>query len=123
MGHLPAQATLAEYDMNDLLKHYSVDVEFPNVSGAEHLEMLQLRDKLFKLESTLSTTEKDILAMADRRLVEQADEFYVELSRFINFEQRRQSHQITVTRWWWYLDVLVHLPRSLPSKKRELVTA
>ncbi len=35
--------------MNELLQHYTVDVEFPDVSGAEHLEMLQLRDKLFKV--------------------------------------------------------------------------
>ena len=109
--------------MNKLLQHYTVDVEFPDVSGAEHLEMLQIRDKLFEIEATLSTSEKKALAAADRRLVEQAKEFYAALSLFINFEQRRQTHQIPVTRWWWYLDVLAHLPRSLPSKKRELVTA
>ncbi len=58
--------------MNELLQHYTVDVEFPDVSGAEHLEMLQLRDKLFKIEATLSVSEKKALAEADRRLVEQA---------------------------------------------------
>jgi hypothetical protein len=30
--------------MNRLLVHYCVDVQHPEVSGAEHLEMLQLRD-------------------------------------------------------------------------------
>ena len=93
--------------MNDLLQHYTVDVEFSDVSGAEHLEMLQLRDKLFKVEARLSVSEKEALAAADRRLVEQAGEFYAALSPFINFEQRRQTSQIPVTRWWWYLDVLV----------------
>ncbi len=109
--------------MNELLQHYTVDVEFPDISGAEHLEMLQLRDKLFKVEATLSVSEKKALAAADHHLVERAGQFYAELSLFINFEQRRQTQQIPATRWWWYLDVLAQLPRSLPSKKRELVTA
>ena len=99
--------------MNKLLEHYIVDVEFPDVSGAEHLEMLQRRDKLFELEPTLSNHEKELLAVADRRLVEQATEFYAELSRFIDFEQRRQFQQIPVTRWWWYLDVLAQLPHPV----------
>jgi hypothetical protein len=29
--------------MNRLLAHYCVDVQHPEVSGAEHLEMLQIR--------------------------------------------------------------------------------
>ena len=65
--------------MNILVKNYCVMVEFPDVSGAEHLEMLQLRDELSKLESQLSEEEKGLLANADRRLVEQAREFYEEL--------------------------------------------
>lgn len=109
--------------MNKLLQHYAVDVEFPNVSGAEHLEMLHIRDQLFEMESTLSTPEKEILAQADRRLIEQAAEFYAELSQFINLEQRRQTKQISVRRWWWYLDVLAQLPHSPLSTKHELVTA
>ncbi len=36
--------------MNRLLVHYGVDVQYPEVSGAEHLEMLQLRDRLAELE-------------------------------------------------------------------------
>jgi len=109
--------------MNKLLEHYTVDVDFPEVSGLEHLEMLQIRDKIFEIESTLSAAEKELLARADQRLIEQAVQFYEELSRFIDFEQRRQTHQIPVARWWWYLDVLAQLPQSLPSTQQEPVTA
>jgi hypothetical protein len=109
--------------MNKILQHFIIDVEFPDVSGAEHLEMLQLRDKLFEIETTLSAAEKEALAAADRRLVERSGEFYAELARFINFEQRRQTQRIAVARWWWYLDVLAQLPQSLSSQKQELVTA
>jgi hypothetical protein len=57
--------------MNNLLQHYLIDVESPEVSGAEHLEMLQIRDKLFDLEPNLSTSKKETLLTADRRLIEQ----------------------------------------------------
>ena len=44
--------------MNDLLVQYATDVEFPDVSGAEHLEMLLLRDRLADLQPTLTAVEK-----------------------------------------------------------------
>jgi hypothetical protein len=44
--------------MNRLLAHYGVDVQHPEVSGAEHLEMLQIRDQLARLEPTLTAEEK-----------------------------------------------------------------
>lgn len=109
--------------MNKLLRQYTVDVEFPNVSGAEHLEMLHVRDQLFEMESSLSPAEKELLAKADRRLIEQAVAFYAELAQFVNLEQRRQSEQISVGRWWWYLDVLAQLPYSPLSPKRQPVSA
>ncbi|MEG3908306.1 MULTISPECIES: hypothetical protein [unclassified Microcoleus] len=105
--------------MNTLVKNYCVMVEFPDVSGAEHLEMLQLRDELAKVESQLSEEEKGLLANADRRLVEQAREFYEELSRFVDLMQKRKFEEITPQRWWWYLDVLALLPNL---RKQELTS-
>ena len=55
--------------MNRLLVHYGVDVRHPEVSGTEHLEMLQIRDRLAELESTLTSEEQEALAEADRLLV------------------------------------------------------
>lgn len=104
--------------MSELVKHYVAHVKYPEVSGAEHLEMLQLRDKILEIESTLTVADKSAVASADRHLIEQANEFYRELSRFINFEERRKSQQIAPVRWWWYLDVLAQLPNLLPSAKR-----
>ena len=40
--------------MNDLLKNYSITVEFAEASGADHLEMMQMRDRLFEVASELS---------------------------------------------------------------------
>jgi hypothetical protein len=95
--------------MNRLLVHYCVDVQHPEVSGAEHLEMLQVRDRLAELERTLTSEEQEALAEADRVLVESATAFYQELLRFLDLPAYRREHGIPPARWW-YLDVLSHLP-------------
>jgi hypothetical protein len=96
--------------MNRLLVHYCVDVQHPEVSGAEHLEMLQIRDRLAELEPMLTSDEQEALAEADRVLVERAAAFYQELIRFLDLATYRREHSIPPTRWWWYLDVVSHLP-------------
>ena len=60
--------------MSPLLAHYCVDVQHPGVSGAEHLEMLQIRDQLAGLEPTLTAEEKAALDAADRTLACQTDD-------------------------------------------------
>lgn len=96
--------------MNRLLAHYCVDVKHPKVSGMEHLEMLQLRDRLAELQPALTPEEKKALAEADRVLVEQATAFHKELLRFLDLAEYRREHKIPSVRWWWYLDVVEHLP-------------
>jgi hypothetical protein len=87
-------------EMSELVEQYVAHMNFPEVSGAEHLEMLQLRDKILTVETTLTVGDRNARAVADRRLVELASEFHVELSRFINFEERRRTQNIPPTRWW-----------------------
>lgn len=99
--------------MNHLLNNYCVSVEFPDVSGAEHLEMLQIRDRIAEIESDLSAAEKTLLAVADRQLVEKVNDFYRELSHFINLNEIKKDRAISSERWWWYLDVLAFLSTSL----------
>jgi hypothetical protein len=96
--------------MNRLLAHYCVDVQHPEVSGAEHLEMLQIRDRLVELEPALTSEEQEALAEADRVLVERAAAFYQELLRFLELAAYRREHNIPPTSWWWYLDVVSYLP-------------
>jgi hypothetical protein len=96
--------------MNRLLEHYCVDVQHPEVSGAEHLEMLQIRDRLADLVPTLTSEEQEALAEADRILVERAASFYQEILRFLDLAAYRREHGIPPARWWWYLDVVSHLP-------------
>jgi hypothetical protein len=49
------------------LAHYAVDAQHPDVSGAEHLEMLQIRDQLAVIEGRLTPAEKAALEAAGRR--------------------------------------------------------
>ena len=97
--------------MNQLLAHYCIDVRHPEVSGAEHLEMLKIRDRLVDLEPTLTPEEQLRLVEADQALVKQATVFYEELSRFLDLAEQRQTYDIPPSRWWWYLDVVRHVPR------------
>jgi hypothetical protein len=78
------------------------------VSGAEHLEMLQIRDRLAELEPALTSEEQEELAEAGRVLVKQATTFYRELLRFLDLAACRRDHGITPARWW-YLEVVILL--------------
>src|SRR5262245_33012919 len=106
--------------MNRLLMHYCVDVQHPKVSGAEHLEMLQIRDRLAEFWPTLTSEEQEALAEADRVLVKRATAFYQEILRFLDLAAYRREHGILPAHWWWYLDVVSHLPRlkdEVPEKR------
>jgi hypothetical protein len=75
--------------MNRLLAHYRVDVQHPEVSSAEHLEMLQIRDRLAEFESTLTSEEQNALVEADRVLAERANAFHQERLRFLDLTAYR----------------------------------
>jgi hypothetical protein len=98
--------------MNKLLANYAIQVEYPDVSGAEHLETLQNRDLLAEMEADFSDEERDALVTSDKMLMSNAVEVYKELSRFIDLEQYRRSKNICSQQWWWYLDVVTYLPES-----------
>ena len=107
--------------MNPLLKNYLVDVEYPEASGIEQLQMLERRSELAEIENTLSPLEKTQLAEADRKLALQADKVLAELSRFVNLANEREHLQPPVNEWWWYLDVLVRAP-AVPTPSHQLAT-
>jgi hypothetical protein len=98
--------------MNKLLADYVIKVEYPNVSGAEHLETLQHRDLLAEVEGDFSDEERKTLVTSDRVLMSNAAEVCQELSGFLNLENYRISKGICSRQWWWYLDVLAYLPES-----------
>ena len=96
--------------MNEYLRHYTVAVKHPDVSGFEHLEMLMIRDKIAKQVNNLSEEEKEQLKNADQQLLVQSDQFHHALSQITNLQSERQRRQPPPNHWWWYLDVLTQLP-------------
>lgn len=101
--------------MNKLLNIYHLSLDYPNVSGAEHLELLAIRDQIAELEVDLKEEEQKKLSEADRKLILNAPLLYQELSRFINLADYRKNHNISSEKWWWYLDVLSYIPTYLTS--------
>jgi len=97
--------------MNKLLNIYRLSLDFPDVSGAEQLELLMIRDQIADLKIELNAEEQKILSEADRKLIDSAIKIYQELSHFIDLADYCKNHNILPQKWWWYLDVLVSLPR------------
>jgi hypothetical protein len=115
--------------VNQLLQNYSIQVDYPDVSGAEYLEVLQIRDRLAETEAGFASEERAILAEADRKLMMNTMKIHQELSQFIDLPRYRIEQEIPAQKWWWYLDVLNYLPSGLgqviqsPITQRDLKSA
>ena len=60
----------------ELIAAYEADVQFPGVSGMEHLDMLMTRSEISRNELHLSSEERDRIANADKVLLQNAGQFY-----------------------------------------------
>jgi hypothetical protein len=92
--------------MNELLAIYIASLDYPNVSGAEHLELLNVRDQIEESANTFSPQEKNKITRSRQKNVDYMAIIYQEISRFINLSNYRNQHGISPHQWWWYLDVL-----------------
>ena len=99
---------MTHYD--ELIAAYEVDVRFPDVSGLEHLDMLLTRSEIAKGEGQLTAEQRARLAEADKVLLQQAHRFYQAIRRIADLDVWRREENVPPTHWWWYLDVLAHLP-------------
>ncbi|MFN9176764.1 MAG: hypothetical protein ACK58N_20230 [Synechocystis sp.] len=99
--------------MNELLEIYVASLDYPNVSGAEHLELLNIRDQIEEIVNTLSPREKIKLREADKKMLANMAVIHQEISHFINLSNYRNQHSISPHQWWWYLDVLSFLPDKI----------
>ena len=94
-----------------LIDAYETDVQFPDVSGMEHLEMLMTRSEIAKIEPHLSSEEHKRVLNADKLLLQSAREFYESIKAIADFDTWRRDEKVPSTHWWWYLDVIVQLPK------------
>lgn len=100
--------------MNKYLKRYIVAVEYPNVSGFEHLDMLMVRDELAARETELTDAESLQLKQADNQLLLKAKTFHNELASVTDLAIERNHRTPPPDHWWWYLDVITAVPSKMP---------
>lgn len=93
-----------------LLDTYETDVQFPEVNGLEHLDMLMTRSEIAKYEIHLTALDKSRLLKADRRLLQNARKFYQSIQQIADLAIWREEENAPVTHWWWYLDVIIQVP-------------
>ncbi|MDE0077692.1 MAG: hypothetical protein OXO50_09240 [Caldilineaceae bacterium] len=93
------------------LSAYEADVDFPDVSGMEHLQMLMTRSELHRDQEQLTAEQRTRLANADKNLLQQAHLFYQAIRAIADLARWRETETgVTPEHWWWYLDVLAQLP-------------
>jgi hypothetical protein len=97
----------------ELIAAYEADVQCPDVSGMEHLEMLMTRSEIYRNELHLSGEERERILNADRVLIENARQFYESIQAIADLDSWRRDENVPPTHWWWYLDVIVKLPMHI----------
>lgn len=100
---------------DELITAYETDVRFPEVSGMEHLDMLMTRSEIASIEPHLSSTLRQRVLQADRQLMSRARQFCEAIQAIADLSSWRRSEFTPITHWWWYLDVLTHLPVSFDA--------
>ena len=105
----------------ELIATYEVDVQCPDVSGMEHLEMLMTRSEISRNELHLSSEERERILNADRVLIENVRQFYESIQAIADLDSWRRDENVPPTHWWWYLDVIVKLPMriEMPAKSSQ----
>lgn len=96
-------------ELRELIRNYAIDVEFPDVSGFEILEMLDLRSEIAERESELDDEDRGVLEEADRHFFENAHLFYASLASIANLTEMRRRVGVPPSHWWWYLDELIRV--------------
>lgn len=99
----------------DLLAAYEIDVQFSDVSGMEHLEMLMARSEIARHESHLSNEERQRLLNADKLLRQHAHLFYQSIQQIADLASWRQDANVPAAHWWWYIDVITQMRKQTQS--------
>jgi hypothetical protein len=99
-------------DYKALLAAYEMDVQFADVSGMEHLDMLMTRSEIARQSLHLSDTERQRLLNADQLLLKQAPQFYQSIRDIADLASWRRDEGVPTTHWWWYLDVITQMQQQ-----------
>lgn len=101
-GHLPVTATITDYEA---IIHHTM-----NEPTADVWVYTWLDGSVYP-----TVSEKVQLAVADQILAVNATAFCDELSTITSLTYERQQRNPSPTQWWWYLDVITHLPEAVDT--------
>ena len=100
--------------IEESLSAYEADIDFPDASGMEHLQMLMTRSELHRVGHLLNTEQQIRLVKADKVLLQHAHKFYQAIQSIADLARWRETEiGVTPEHWWWYLDVLAQLPAGV----------
>jgi hypothetical protein len=106
---------------SNLLESYKIAVEYPDVSGFEILELLDMRSKLAELEDSLTINEKAILEQADEMLLDNLELFYEKIQEIGYLPELRKRAKALPSHWWWYMDRFFSVGEKYGIKRFEIL--
>jgi hypothetical protein len=95
-----------------LLEQYIGDVQHPDVSAFELLDLLQTRSVLATLEAQISPDERQRLEEADSQLFAAAPLLVSRLLELAPLATLRRRANVSPSHWWWYLERLQQAIRT-----------
>lgn len=110
---------MSKQNPEKLLVSYEAGVRHPEVSGMEHLNLLQIRSSLADLAPELTEAQHERLKKADQELLASANEFLYAIRQIADLDSWRTQEDVPPAHWWWYLDVIVNLPLPAISELTE----
>ncbi|MBM4048886.1 MAG: hypothetical protein FJ279_27610 [Planctomycetes bacterium] len=96
-------------EVERLLEHYVKGVRFPEASGFEVLELLDVRSKLAAQEAELNWTQRAQLEDADSTFIRHAPMFRESLAALGDLSELRSRARASCSHWWWYLEKLARV--------------
>jgi hypothetical protein len=81
----------------ELISAYEADVQFPDISGMEHLDMLMTRSEIARNEAHLSDEERQRVLNADRLFLQRAEQFYASIQDIADLASWRRDESAPTT--------------------------
>ncbi len=93
-------------EVQRLLEYYVKAVQFPEVSGFEVLELLDVRSRLATGESELDEAQRAQLEDADSVFLRYTPRLYESVIVLGDLAHLRRRAAVPCSHWWWYLEKL-----------------
>ncbi len=106
---------MSKQDPEKLIVSYEAGVRHPEVSGMEHLNLLQIRSRLADLAPELSEAQHERLRKADQEFLARANVFLHAIQQIADLDAWRAQEDVPAAHWWWHLDVIVNMPLPATS--------